>query len=53
LWDYRNNVLEFIQRGIVVFGISPDSQASHKSFTERNQLPFTLLSETEKKVAKA
>ncbi len=53
LCDYRNNVLEFTKRGIVVLGISPDSQTSHKSFAERNKLPFTLLSDTEKKTAKA
>ena len=53
LCDYRNNVLEFTKRGIVVLGISPDSQTSHKSFAERNQLPFTLLSDTEKSTAKA
>ncbi len=51
--DYRNNVLEFTKRGIAVLGISSDSAASHKSFAERNQLPFTLLSDTEKTVAKA
>ena len=53
LCDYRNNVLEFTKRGIVVLGISSDSVASHKSFAERNQLPFTLLSDTEKTAAKA
>ncbi len=53
LCDYRNNVLEFTKRGIAVLGISSDSSASHKSFAERNQLPFTLLSDTEKTVAKA
>ena len=53
LCDYRNNVQEFTKRGIVVLGISPDSQSSHKSFAERNQLPFTLLSDIEKKTAKA
>ncbi len=51
--DYRNNVLEFTKRGIAVLGISSDSADSHKSFAERNQLPFTLLSDTEKTVAKA
>ena len=51
--DYRNNVLEFTKRGIAVLGISSDSATSHKSFAERNQLPFTLLSDTEKTVAKA
>lgn len=51
--DYRNNVQEFTKRGIVVLGISPDSSTSHKSFSERHQLPFTLLSDIEKKTAKA
>ncbi len=50
---FRNNVPEFTKRGIVVLGISSDSQASHKSFAELNQLPFTLPSDTEKSVAKA
>lgn len=53
LCDYRNNVSQFTSRGIAVLGISADSPESHKSFAERNQLPFTLLSDTEKKTAKA
>ncbi len=53
LCDYRNNVTEFTKRGIAVVGISSDSPQSHKSFAERNSLPFTLLSDTEKKTAKA
>lgn len=31
-------------------GVSKDSVASHKKFEEKNGLPFTLLSDTEKTV---
>ncbi|NTV92766.1 MAG: peroxiredoxin [Chlorobiaceae bacterium] len=53
LCDYRNNVLEFTRRGIVVLGISADTMESHRLFAEKNQLPFTLLSDSEKNIAKA
>ncbi|NTV45495.1 MAG: peroxiredoxin [Chlorobiales bacterium] len=50
LCSYRDNYSEFTKRGIVVLGISTDSIDSHKSFGEKNSLPFTLLSDKEKKV---
>lgn len=34
-------------------GISPDTPAAQKKFKEKYDLPFTLLSDPEKKVAKA
>jgi thioredoxin-dependent peroxiredoxin len=37
----------------VVLGISPDSPKAQKSFKEKYDLPFTLLSDPEKKVADA
>jgi peroxiredoxin Q/BCP len=36
--------------GAVVLGISPDSPASHARFAEKHALPFTLLSDPDKKV---
>ena len=41
---------EFQKNEFVVIGISPDSQASHQKFIEKNDLPFTLLSDPDKKV---
>ena len=41
---------EFQKRDIVILGISPDSEASHRKFIAKNDLPFTLLSDPEKKV---
>lgn len=53
LCDYRNNVTEFTKRGITVLGISSDSPASHSRFTEKHSLPFQLLSDESKSVARA
>ncbi|MBQ9211189.1 MAG: thioredoxin-dependent thiol peroxidase [Clostridia bacterium] len=41
------------EKGAVVIGISKDSVASHKKFEETHGLPFTLLSDPEKKVIQA
>lgn len=48
----RDNFSLFEQNGIIVFGISYDSPKSHKKFAEKYNLPFTLLSDKDKKVAK-
>ncbi len=37
-------------RGVVVLGVSPDDAASHASFIDKYQLPFTLLSDADRKV---
>ena len=36
-----------------MLGISPDSPQAQKSFKEKDDLPFTLLSDPDKKVADA
>lgn len=43
---------DFKKAGITVLGISSDSPESHKKFKEKYNLPFTLLSDPEKKVIK-
>lgn len=43
----------FAKAGIVVFGISKDSVASHKKFAEKYQLPFSLLSDETTKTIQA
>lgn len=53
LCDYRNNVSAFTSREITVIGISADSPESHQRFAEKHELPFLLLSDREKSVAKA
>jgi len=48
----RDNYALFEENEIVVFGLSYDSPESHKKFAEKYDLPFTLLSDKEKAVAK-
>ena len=36
--------------GTVVLGVSPDDGASHRKFIDKYQLPFTLLSDPDKKM---
>ena len=40
------------QNEIIIIGISYDSPKSHKKFKDENALPFILLSDSKKKVAK-
>ena len=44
---------QFTEKGAVVLGISKDSVASHKKFEEKYGLPFTILSDPERKVIQA
>ena len=39
--------------GAVVLGVSPDGTASHRDFADKHHLPFTLLSDPDKKVMTA
>jgi peroxiredoxin Q/BCP len=49
---FRDNVFAFNKEGAVILGISVDDVASHKKFAEKHGLPFTLLADSDKKVAK-
>ncbi|MBV8599695.1 MAG: thioredoxin-dependent thiol peroxidase [Actinobacteria bacterium] len=42
---------EFQRAGAAVFGVSPDSAASHVKFKEKFSLPFALLADTDHAVA--
>ena len=39
--------------GYLLFGISPDSEKSHKKFIEKFQLPFDLLMDEDHKIAES
>ena len=47
----RDSFGEFLQRGAVVLGVSPDDTDSHVKFKEKFQLPFALLADPDHKVA--
>jgi peroxiredoxin Q/BCP len=50
--SFRDSFAEFKKAGIEVWGISVDDPASHTRFRRKYNLPFTLLSDTDKKVVK-
>jgi thioredoxin-dependent peroxiredoxin len=45
--------VEFAELGAVVYGVSPDSVASHKKFVAKHNLAVTLLSDTDHQVLEA
>jgi len=51
--SFRDNYQIFKEAGIEVLGISPDTVKSHKKFSEKYQLPFTLLADPDHKVCEA
>lgn len=51
--SFRDGYDSLQAAGIVVLGISYDSPESHRRFKEKHRLPFPLLSDEDKQVAKA
>lgn len=49
--SFRDAYGEFDERGAVVLGVSPDTEASHASFKAKHSLPFTLLADPDHEVA--
>ncbi len=50
---FRDLWRDIEKTGAVVVGVSPDSQASHEKFRSQYGLPFTLLSDPDKKTMRA
>ena len=47
---FRDHWQDIQDANTVVLGISPDSEASHRKFREKYELPFTLLADPEREV---
>lgn len=47
---FRDAYADFVDLGCEVFGISSDAAAAHQNFQQKYQLPYPLLSDTQKKV---
>jgi peroxiredoxin Q/BCP len=47
---FRDAYADFLDLGCEVFGISSDASRSHQAFQQKHQLPYPLLSDTQKKV---
>ena len=50
---FRDEFADFKKNGIVVLGVSADSVASHEKFSEKFKLPFVLLADEDKAIARA
>lgn len=48
--NFRDNYALLKKKGYEVIGVSVDSEKSHQKFIEKFELPFTLISDTDKKV---
>ena len=48
--SFRDSYQVFKDRGVDVVGISPDTEASHRKFREKFNLPFLLLADPDKQV---
>jgi peroxiredoxin Q/BCP len=51
--SFRDNYAEYQGKEMVVLGVSMDDEASHQKFTEKYNLPFQLLADTDGAVTKA
>lgn len=45
--SFRDNYDTLLQMGYQVIGVSKDSEASHKKFAEKQELPFPLVADTD------
>jgi len=50
--DLRDNYMQFKEKGFEILGVSADSEKSHLKFISKYDLPFRLISDTDKKVLK-
>ena len=50
---FRDDFADFKKKGAVVLGVSTDSEKSHAKFVTKYRLPFTLLSDEDKKIVQA
>jgi peroxiredoxin Q/BCP len=51
--SFRDQITEFKQKNIVVIGISKDSVASHRKFSQKYSLPFPILSDPDHQIIDA
>ena len=50
--DFRDNIENIKNLNAVILGVSPDNEGSHKKFTDKYGLNFTLLCDTDISVSK-
>lgn len=48
--NLRDNRSALMKKGFVVIGVSADDEKSHKKFSDKFNLPFSLIADTNKKI---
>jgi peroxiredoxin Q/BCP len=51
--SFRDSYQEYLDKGIVVLGVSKDDEAAHQKFTQKFNLPFPLLADVDGSIIKA
>src|SRR5699024_1949342 len=51
--NFRDQHQAYEDLGAVVIGVSPDPIEKHKKFIDKHDLPFTLLADTDHRLAEA
>jgi peroxiredoxin Q/BCP len=51
--NLRDHYTTLQKKGVLVIGVSADTEASHQKFAAKYQLPFPLIADTEKALVKA
>jgi peroxiredoxin Q/BCP len=51
--NLRDNYDDLLKKGYKVIGVSADNEKSHKKFTEKYNLPFPLIPDTDRKIIEA
>jgi peroxiredoxin Q/BCP len=51
--EFRDAYDRFREQGVEIFGVSPDTEASHQKFKTKYELPFTLLADPDHRAAEA
>lgn len=51
--EFSRDYDKFTKAGIEIVGISPDSEESHDKFRDKMRIPYPLVADTEKQVAKS
>lgn len=51
--SFRDNFSALRKAGYQILGVSIDDQKSHQKFIEKQQLPFSLIADTDKKLVEA
>ena len=51
--EFRDAYDRFREQGVEILGVSPDTEASHRKFKSKYELPFTLLADPDHQTAEA